>query len=167
MTTMPWSTACLTRSWKASLPGWPMISMQFGLAASASLNWLIMVSGAQAENCSLSVDAERRRRPASAPVWRASVAPSPALPPICMYMTTPLPGSAAGAAAAAAERRRRPRLPAAEASVHVHVVPPLTVRLPRCRRPRPAAVIRPRRIGRSLRSPKRAKKALRRCGSST
>ena len=48
---MPWSTACLTRSWKAVLPGWPMISMQFGLAAIASLNWLIMVSGAQAENC--------------------------------------------------------------------------------------------------------------------
>ena len=30
-----------------------MISMQFGLAATASLNWLIMVSGAQAENCAL------------------------------------------------------------------------------------------------------------------
>ena len=30
-----------------------MISMQFGLAATASLNWLIIVSGAQAENCSL------------------------------------------------------------------------------------------------------------------
>ena len=37
-----------------------MISMQFGLAATASLNWLIMVSGAQAENCSLQLDAERR-----------------------------------------------------------------------------------------------------------
>ena len=53
VTTMPWSTAPLTRSWKAALPGWPMISMQSGLAATASLNWLIMVSGAQAENCSL------------------------------------------------------------------------------------------------------------------
>ena len=41
------------------MPGWPMISMQVGLAASASLNWLIIVSGAQAENCAFSVDPER------------------------------------------------------------------------------------------------------------
>jgi hypothetical protein len=54
VTTTPWSTACLTMSWNAALPGWPMISMQSGWAATASLNWLIIVSGAQAENCSLS-----------------------------------------------------------------------------------------------------------------
>ena len=49
----------LTRSWKAAAPGWPMISMQFGLAATASLNWLIIVSGAQAENCSLRLTPKR------------------------------------------------------------------------------------------------------------
>ena len=54
VTTMPWSVAWATRSRKAALPGWPMIATQSGCAATASLNWLIMVSGAQAENCSLS-----------------------------------------------------------------------------------------------------------------
>ena len=54
VTSIPWSKACLTRSMKASLPGWPMITMQEGLAAMACLNWSIMVSGAQPENCSLS-----------------------------------------------------------------------------------------------------------------
>ena len=65
-----------------------MISMQVGLAATASLNWLIMVSGAQAENCSLR-STPKAAAACAAPVWRASVAPSPALPPICMYMVMP------------------------------------------------------------------------------
>ena len=69
-----------------------MISMQLGLAAIASLNWLIMVSGAQAENCSCS-STPSALAASAAPVWRASVAPSPALPPICMYMTRPAPGA--------------------------------------------------------------------------
>src|ERR1700694_5524113 len=87
-----------------------MISIQFGLAATASLNWLIMVSGAQAENCALR--STPSAAPCVAPVWRASVAPSPALPPICMYMLSPLPiGSSAKAvpaiiAAAAAPASR-------------------------------------------------------------
>src|SRR5579871_5628460 len=111
VTTMPWSTAALTRSWKAVPPGWPMISMQLGLAATASLNWLIMVSGAQAENCALR-STPNAAAACAAPVWRASVAPSPALPPICMYMVRPLPiGSSASAvpaiiAAAAAPASR-------------------------------------------------------------
>ena len=89
-----------------------MISMQFGLAATASLNWLIMVSGAQAENCAL------RSTPSAsaacfAPVWRASVAPSPALPPICMYIDEPLADRIGGEAGAGAGQqapppRRRP-----------------------------------------------------------
>src|SRR5574337_550672 len=79
-----------------------MIAMQFGLAASASLNWAIIFSGAQAENCDLS-STPSASAACFAPVWRASVAPSPGLPPICMYMTSPLPiGSSADAAPAAA-----------------------------------------------------------------
>src|SRR5262245_14483941 len=67
-----------------------MISMQVGLAATASLNWLIMVSGAQAENCSLS-STPKALAACAAPVWRARVAPSPGLPPICMYIVSPAP----------------------------------------------------------------------------
>src|SRR6185437_6103365 len=72
-----------------------------------------MVAGSQPENCSLR-STPSAAAACSAPVWRASVAPSPALPPICMYMTRPLPiGSSAKAvpapaiiAAAAAPARR-------------------------------------------------------------
>ena len=86
-----------------------MISMQLGLAAIASLNWLIIVSGAQAENCGLS-STPSASAASFAPVWRASVAPSPGLPPICMYITSPLPiGSAdAGAAATASPTTATP-----------------------------------------------------------
>ena len=78
-----------------------MISMQFGLAAIASLNWLIIVSGAQAENCDFK-STPKAAAAWAAPVCRASVAPSPALPPICIYITSPLPiGSAAEAGPAA------------------------------------------------------------------
>src|SRR3954469_21363753 len=99
---MPWSNACLTRPMKASLPGWPMIAMQEGLAAIACLNWSIMVSGAQPENCSLSWSTPSALAAAAAPVWRARVAPSPGLPPICMYMVMPLPGGSAAMAVPAA-----------------------------------------------------------------
>ena len=81
-----------------------MISMQFGLAATASLNWLIMVSGAQAENCSLS-STPSALAACAAPVWRASVAPSPGLPPICMYMTSPAPGASCAEARVAGDQR--------------------------------------------------------------
>ena len=90
-----------------------MISMQAGLAAIASLNWAIIVSGAQAENCAFR-STPNASAACAAPVCRASVAPSPGLPPICMYMTKPLPiGSAAEAGADSGEqaqpRRRRPK----------------------------------------------------------
>ena len=66
-----------------------------------------MVSGAQAENCDLSSTPSAAAAAWAAPVWRASVAPSPALPPICMYMTRPLPiGSSAEAGTRRRERRR-------------------------------------------------------------
>ena len=61
-----------------------MITMQDGLAAIACLNCSIIFSGAQAENCSLSWSTPSAWAAAAAPVWRASVAPSPGLPPICM-----------------------------------------------------------------------------------
>ena len=85
-----------------------MISMQSGRAATASLNWLIMVSGAQAENCSLR-STPNASAACAAPVWRASVAPSPGLPPICMYITSPSP---IGCADAAPPQARTPRRPA-------------------------------------------------------
>ena len=61
-----------------------MMTMQEGRAASASLNCWIMVSGAQAENWAFSLSTPSAVAAADAPVWRARVAPSPALPPICM-----------------------------------------------------------------------------------
>ena len=102
VTSTPWSTACLTRSMNASLPGWPMIAMQDGLAASACLNCSIIFSGAQPENCSFRLSRPSAWAAAAAPVWRASVAPSPGLPPICMYMVMPLPGGSAAIAVPAA-----------------------------------------------------------------
>jgi len=57
--------------------------MQVGLAAIASRNWSSIFSGCQAENCSTSWTPNALAASA-APVWRAQVAPSPGLPPICM-----------------------------------------------------------------------------------
>ena len=64
--------------------------MQSGSAAEASRKWFSIVSGAQAEYCS-SNSTPNALAASRAPVVRASVAPSPALPPICMYITSPSP----------------------------------------------------------------------------
>src|SRR5260370_4004644 len=96
------SVDSLTRSWNEVPPGGPMSAMTFGLAAIASLNWDSIVAGAQAENCDFK-STPKAAAACPAPVWRASVAPSPALPPICIYITRPLPiGSAAEAGPATA-----------------------------------------------------------------
>src|ERR1700678_2756234 len=77
-----------------------MISMQLGLAATASLNWLIMVPGSHWEYCALR-SMPKAAAAAFAPFSRASVAPSPDVPPIWMYMVSPLPiGSSANAGGA-------------------------------------------------------------------
>src|ERR1700727_1154164 len=76
-----------------------MISMQLGLAATASLNWLIMVPGSHWEYCALR-SMPKAAAAAFAPFSRASVAPSPDVPPIWKYMVSPLPsGSSASAGA--------------------------------------------------------------------
>ena len=102
-----------------------MISMQVGLAATASLNWLIIVSGAQAENCSLSVDAERLgglrgaglagERRAVAGVAAHLHVHREALADRIVGGAAPAPASAGAAA------------PASSSCSHVMVVPPLRV----------------------------------------
>src|SRR5690348_12276349 len=92
---MPLSRACFTSGSNALLPGCPMISMQSGFAATACRNCSSIFSGCHAEYCS-TILMPNASPAASAPLVRAHVAPSPALPPICMYITRPLPsGSAA------------------------------------------------------------------------
>ena len=144
-----------------------MISMQSGLAATASLNWLIMVSGAQAENCSFR-STPNAAAACAAPVWRASVAPSPALPPICMYMVS-----------AFADHRRLCRAGIGEDADRGHAGKkspghrhdPFSPFLcfTHAARPRQADATLFRRAlpPNSLEGHRRAKKALRRCGSST
>ena len=142
-----------------------MISMQVGLAATASLNWLIMVSGAQAENCAFS-STPRAAAACAAPVWRASVAPSPALPPICMYMTRPLPiGSAADAAPTLASKRRRGRAGQQQFGyLHGSFSPSVILHRARWRVRTSLSRADAAEI---LEKPMRAKNARRRCGSST
>ena len=140
-----------------------MISMQFGLAAIASLNWLIIVSGAQAENCDLS-STPRASAASFAPVWRASVAPSPGLPPICMYITSPLPiGSAARAGAAiAGDGRRRDAGQKQIGQTHFRFSLSLSGPPPAAARSYSEVRLPPN----FPNDPSRAKNACRRCGSS-
>ena len=124
-----------------------MISMHVGLAAAASLNWLIMVSGAQAENWALR-STPKAAAAWAAPVWRARVAPSPALPPICMYMVMPLP------IRSSAEAAPMPANSAAVAALASSTLDNFIFSLPLVTRPRaawrkPAAFIRPDAAGRN------------------
>ena len=80
---MPWAMASETRSAKASLPGWPMMTMHCGLAASASRNCASMVSACQLEYCSISLTPSASAA-ALAPLVRGSTGGSPGWPPICM-----------------------------------------------------------------------------------
>src|SRR5271170_419841 len=76
-----------------------MISMQLGLAATASLNWLIIVPGSHCEYWALRLMPSAAAA-ALAPFSRASVAPSPDAPPIWIYIVSPFPsGSSASAGA--------------------------------------------------------------------
>ena len=92
---MPRFTASATRGAKASLPGWPMISMQAGEAASASRKCFSITSGCHPEYCSESFTPNAAAA-ARAPLVRGRVEPSPGLPPIWKYMVMPAPsGSSA------------------------------------------------------------------------